>query len=126
MKEAKKNGLDYIYVVRKFDTNAETPYVGGSSSNKPINIYKVSVKTGEEQLVRSAFIGDIQITDFKKIIGGTQEQFVYNTIVSGDGSTVPASFIVPRAIVFSDISIEKNNGTQPKKPVVPNPLLEEK
>lgn len=126
IKQAKKDGLSYIYVVRKFDTNAEMPYMGGNSCTKPTAIYRVSTKTGEEQLVRSAYVGDIQITDFKKIIGGTQEQFVYNTLFSGGGSTVPATFITPRAVVFSDISIEKDNGTQPKKPVVPNPLTEEK
>lgn len=126
LKQARKDGLDFIYVVRKFDTNAEMPYMGGNSCTKPIAIYSVSTKTGDEQLVRSAFLGDIQVTDFKKIIGGTQEQFVYNTLISGGGCTAPASFITPKAIVFSDISIEKDNGTQPKKPVVPNPLAEEK
>jgi hypothetical protein len=125
LKEAHKNGLEYIYVVRKFDTNAESP-LGGGSSSKPVSIYKVSVKTGDEQLVRSAYVGDIQVTDFKKIMGGTEEQYVYNTMISGGGATVPASFIVPKAIVFNDVSIEKDNGTQPKKPVVPNPLEEEK
>ncbi len=128
LKEAQKNGLDFIYVIRKFDTNAEMPFGGGGnmSTSRPIAIYKVSSKTGEEQLVRSAYINDFQITDFKKIMGGTQEQFVYNTMVSGGGAMVPASFIVPKAIVFNDITIEKDNGTQPKKPVVPTPLLEEK
>lgn len=128
LKEAQKNGLEYIYVIRKFDTNSEMPFggQGGSSVSRPIAIYKVSAKTGEEQLVRSAYISDFQSTDFKKMIGGTQEQFVYNTLVSGGGATVPASFIVPKAIVINDITIEKDNGTQPKKPVVPNPLVEEK
>jgi hypothetical protein len=127
IKEAKRDGLEYIYVVRKFNTNAEMPlFSGNDASSKPIAIYRVSCKTGEEQLVRSAYISDFQMTDFKKIIGGTQEQFVYNTVISGEGTTVPASFIVPKAIVFDDISIEKDNGSQPKKPVVPNPLEEEK
>lgn len=125
-KEAKKNGLNYFYVVRKFDANAENPFYAGNSSSKPVLIYKVSVKTGEEQLVRSAYIDNFQVTDFKKIIGGTEEQFVYNTIDSGDGAAVPASYITPRAVVFSDISIEKDNGTKPKKPEVPNPLEEVK
>lgn len=121
-KEAKKNGLSYFYVVRKFDANVENPFFAGNSSSKPVLIYKVSTKTGEEQLVRSAYIDNFQVTDFKKIIGGTEEQIVYNTITSGEGTTVPASFITPRAIVFSDISIENDNGTKPTKPEVPNPL----
>lgn len=120
-KEAQKNGLEHFYIIRSLDKNSVMGFSGGNIS-KPISIYKVSVKTGEEQLVRSAFISEFEVADFKKIIGGTKEQFVYNTIFASGRGSFATSFIVPEAILFSEIAIEKNKGTQPQKPVVPNPL----
>jgi Predicted Zn-dependent proteases and their inactivated homologs len=125
--EAEKNGLEYIYVVRKFNVSN----IGQSRiffhkvgrnipASKPIKIYKVSVKTGEEQLVRSAVISDFQLAAFKQITHGTKEQIVYNTLLN---SSIPASFIVPQALVFDDINIEKNKNVKEKLPVVSNPLL---
>lgn len=121
-KEARKNGLEYFYIIRKLDKNAEMPFSGGNMSvSRPIAIYKVSVKTGMEQLVRSAFISEFEISDFKKIIGGAKEQFIYNTIYTDGAGGYPATFIVPQSVVFSDINIEKDKGTRPQKPIVPNP-----
>jgi hypothetical protein len=126
LKEAEKNGFDYLYVIRK----VEVPNMGMMASvsseegrtlpvTKPIDIYQVSVKTGQETLVRSAVVSDFPLTAFKHIIQGTKEQIVYNTLKG----SVPVSFIVPRAILFDDISIEKDRGTRPKLPVVSNPVV---
>jgi urease gamma subunit len=121
-KEARKNSLEYYYIIRKLDKNAAMPLSGGNMSvSRPIAIYKVSVKTGVEQLVRSAFISEFEAGDFKKIIGGAKEQFIYNTIFTDGAGGYPASFIVPQSIVFSEITIEKDKGTRPQKPIVPNP-----
>jgi hypothetical protein len=117
LKEAEKSGLEYIYVIRKLE--------GSSGRNlpisKPFSIYKVSVKTGEEQLIRSAVISEFQTTAFKQITKGTKEQNVYNTLLNG---SFPVSFIVPQAIVFNDINIEKDKTTKPKLPVVSNPVAQ--
>jgi hypothetical protein len=128
--EAEKNGLEYIYVIRKLEvSNAGNRSSGlqtgdrNSTVSKPIQIYKVLVKTGEEQLVRSAVISDLQMNAFKHIIHGTKEQIVYNTLLN---SSAPVSFITPVALVFDDISIEKDKSTKSKLPIVPNPLLVQK
>jgi hypothetical protein len=114
--EAGKNGLEHIYIIRKLEdsNNRNLPI------SKPFAIYKVSVKSGEEQLIRSAVIREFQTTVFKQITKGTKEQNVYNMLLN---SSVPASFIVPKALVFSDISIEKDKTTKPKLPIVSNPVL---
>ncbi|MGD0589543.1 MAG: metallopeptidase TldD-related protein [Bacteroidota bacterium] len=128
--EAEKNGLEYIYVIRKLDvSNAGNRPSGLQTGNrnltvsKPIQIYKVLVKTGEEELVRSAVISDLQMNAFKHITHGTKEQIVYNTLLN---SSVPVSFITPEALVFDDVSIEKDKSTKSKVPIVPNPLLVQK
>jgi hypothetical protein len=126
LKEAEKNGLGFIYLIRK----VEVPNMGMARSmdndddrdlpvTKPIYIFKVSVKTGEETLVRSALISEFAVNAFKHILGGSNEQMVYNTLKS----SVPVSFIVPQALLFDDIGIEKDRSTRPKLPVVPNPVM---
>lgn len=131
LEEYAKNGLEYIYVIKKLQVyNTAMNNVMTSTANrnltisKPIAIYKVSTKTGEEQLVRSAIINDFQTSAFKQIPYGTTEQIVYNTAAPRVGLEIPASFIVPQALVFEDISIEPDKGmTRTKLPVVPNPVL---
>lgn len=108
LKKAAKDGLEYIYVIRKFE------------DSRPIGVYQVSIKTGEEQLIRSAIISDFQMSRFKYITLGTREQIVYNTLLN---SSIPVSFIVPQALVFDDISIEKNKNVKSKLPLVSNPLI---
>jgi len=108
LKKAAKDGLEYIYVIRKFE------------DSRPIAVYKLSIKTGEEQLIRSAIISDFPMNKFKDITMGTREQIVYNTFLI---SSIPASFIVPQALVFDDVSIEKVKTVKSKLPPVSNPLL---
>ncbi len=127
--EAEKDGLDHIYIVRKVEVSNMGMNQSGNSYegrnlpiSEPIAIYKVSVKTGEETLVRSALISEFPVTAFKYIAQGTKEQIVYNTLKG----SVPVSFIVPKALVFNDISIEKDRSTKPKLPIVPNPVITQK
>jgi len=117
LNEAEKNGLEYIYVIRKLEP------AGNKAISKPMGVYKLFVKTGEEHFMRSAIISDLPRTAFKQIALGTKEQFVYNTLLN---SSVPVSFIVPQAIVFNDMSIEKDKSTKAKVPIVSNPLLVQK
>ena len=133
LKEAEKNGLDFVYVIRKLEVAnagqirslASMMGMGGRSLavSKPIGVYRIMVKTGEEQLVRSAVISEFQLNKFKDIMLGSKEQIVYNTLLN---SSVPVSFIVPQVLVFNDVSIEKDKNTKPKLPIVSNPLLSQK
>ena len=131
LKEAEKNGLEFIYLIRKLEvsnpgqirTLASMMGGRGLAVSKPVGVYRIMVKTGEEQLVRSAVISEFQLTKFKDIMLGSSEQIVYNTMLNG---AVPASFIVPKVLVFNDVSIEKDKNTKPKLPIVMNPLLSQK
>jgi len=106
--ETAKNGLDYYYIIRKLE-----------GDNKPLAIYRVSVKTGEEKMVRSANITDFPMLSLKYALGGTSEEYVCNTL---RWQSMGVSYIVPRAMAFNDISIEKDNSPKSKLPLVPNPL----
>lgn len=131
LKEAEKNGLEFIYVIRKLEvsnpgqTRSLASMMGGRNLavSKPIGVFKLMVKTGEEQMVRSAVISEFQVNQFKDIMLGSKEQIVYNTLLN---SSVPVSFIVPQVLVFNDVSIEKDKNTKPKLPPVSNPLFSQK
>lgn len=114
-------------------------YMSASSTgtfavSRPIYIYRISVKDGMEELVRTAKIADLSLKSFKRIVGVAAPQEVYNTMQRGKRGTyyqsryalvgVPASFIVPKAIVFQEIEIEKDKDIVYKKePIVPSPMM---
>jgi hypothetical protein len=142
---AKEEDYEYAYIVRKMaNPMAGVPglsaFVSASntgvfSASRPIYIYRISVKDGQEELVRSAKIADLSLKSFKRIVGVADTQEVYNTLQKGkrDGYSTwnskfalvgaPASFIVPKAIVFQELEIEKDKDIVLKKEtIVPSPM----
>ena len=120
--ETAKNGLEYYYIVRKFETSNIVQSIQPSPSGftKPVAIYKVSVKTGNEELVRCANISEFPLLSFKYALGGTTEKVAYNLV---NNTVLPISYIVPKAMAFNDISLEKDNSPKGKLPIVENPLV---
>jgi len=146
---AKEEDYEYAYIVRKIanpmagapglSTFVSSLNTGVFCISRPIYIYRINVVDGTEELVRSAKIADLSLKSFKRIIGVADTQAVYNILQKGNQggfSTyrsmftligAPASFIVPQAIVFQELEIEKEKDIVLKKePVVPHPLLSEK
>jgi hypothetical protein len=120
--EAERSGLEYYYIIRKMETVNMAQYIqaGNSGLTKPIGIYKVSVKTGKETLVRSAIISEFPMLSFKYVVAGTSEQEARNTSY---GNSLVVSYIIPKAIAFNDVSIEKDNTPKSKLPIVESPLV---
>ena len=143
---AKEEDYEYAYIVRKMaNPMAGVPGLnsfvaslntGVFSVSRPIYIYRIYVKDGREELVRSCKISDLSLKSFKRIIGVADTQLVYNIVQRGkqDGYPTwrskfalvgaPASFIVPQAIVFQELEVEKDkNIVLKREPIVPTPLL---
>jgi hypothetical protein len=143
---AKEEDYEYAYIVRKMaNPMAGVPglsaFVPSSNTgvfgiSRPVYIYKISVADGKEELVRSAKIADLSLKSFKRIVGVTDTQEVYNTIQKGKQGSystyqsrftlvgAPASFIVPKAIVFQELEVEKDKEIVLKKEtIVPSPML---
>ena len=137
---AKEEDYEYAYIVRKMAN--PTAGVPGLSAfvpslntgifgiSRPIYIYRVSVKDGTEELIRSAKISDLSLKSFKRIIGVADTQVVYNTLRKNFSgyqfplAGAPAGFIVPKAIVFQELEVEKDKDIVLKKEtIVPSPLL---
>jgi hypothetical protein len=100
-----------------------------------VYIYRINVSDGKEELVRSAKIADLSLKSFKRIVGVADTQEVYNTTQTGKQggfSTyqsrfnlvgAPATFIVPKAIVFQELEVEKDKDIVLKKEtIVPSPM----
>ena len=146
---AKEEDYEYAYIVKKMaNPMAGVPglsaFVPSSNTgtfgiSKPLYVYRISVKDGKEELVRSAKIADLSLKSFKRIVGVADTQEVYNTLQKGKAggfSTyrsgfalvgAPASFIVPKAIVFQELEVEKDKDiVLRKETIVPSPILSEK
>jgi hypothetical protein len=144
---AKEEDYEYAYIVRKMASpmagvpglSAFIPQsnTGVFNVSRPLYVYRISVEDGKEELVRSAKLADLSLKSFKRIVGVSDTQEVYNTVQNGKSDHMwgygthqyalagaPASFIVPRAIVFQELEIEKDNSIiLRREPIVPNPLL---
>jgi hypothetical protein len=141
---AKEEDYEYAYIVRKMASPmAGVPglsvFLSASNTgnwgiSRPVYIYRISVKDGKEELVRSAKIADLSLKSFKRIVGVADTQEVYNTVQRGKQSYyssynfalvgAPASFIVPKAIIFQELEVEKDKDIVLKKEtIVPSPLL---
>ena len=142
---AKEEDYEYAYIVRKMaNPMANVPGLSAFTQtgdaafaiSRPVYIYRISVKDGTEELVRSSKISDLSLKSFKRIVGVSSEKQVYNTLLKGkqrnysswrsefDLFGIPSSFIVPQAIVFQELEVEKDKTIVLKKEtMVPNPLL---
>lgn len=143
---AKDEGLEYGIVVRKIKSTVtgnmpstdRIMFMYGNQQKKNLEeliyVYKVFVKDGHEELIRSVEIDDPSISSMRHILGVSKKQIVYNNLMpfcnenspySIDG--VPTSFITPNAVLLEELEVrkEKRNYT-PKPPVVESPLLSNK
>jgi hypothetical protein len=112
---AKEEDYEYAYIVRK-------------GVSKPTYMYRISVKDGKEELVRSSKIGDVSLKSFKRIVGVADTQIVYNTLQKGyfgyAVSGTPTSYIVPQAVIFQELEVEKDKDIVLKKEaIVGSPLV---
>lgn len=144
---AKEEDLEYAYIIRKLeDQNSPTDvgdesssfYGGGGndskkSTSKLLYVYKVSVKDGSEELVRTVKIDGFSIKTFKRILGVANKQFVYNKVSKGnqnyfnswnwDLNGILSTFIVPDGILFEELDLQKDKKpVMAKPPVVQNPV----
>lgn len=153
LKLAREEGLEYGILVRKLksqvtginrrmDPMAWLTMTGDrreeTSLTDPLLVYRIFVKDGREELIRSARLGSVTLSTMRHIMGSAKQRIVYNTLapaVSGEDvyysfarsvSTqgVPSTFIVPKALIFEEMDVEnEKRDFTPKMPVVVSPLV---
>lgn len=100
---AKEEGLQVAYIIR-------------DNFNDPA-VYKIDIKTGNEQLMKKCRLGATSIKSLRRFIFSSQELQVDN----GPSITI----IAPKSMLINEMEIEKtNNITKPKPIIVSNPLLD--
>ena len=117
---AQEEGLDYGLIVREITPNISELKM----------VYKVDIKTGKEELFRSAGFKGLTYNDMRKIVDAGNQKRVLNTTAGDDPqhnsdyiNGCPATFITPDAFLFKDLEINKlNRPILNKLPVVKNPL----
>ena len=109
-------------------------YIKSDEYIKPIYVYRINVKDGSETLVRTTKMGTFKMKSFKQVMAVSKELVPFNRMISGKGNRfygydeyrlvgIPASFILPKAIIFRELDIEKDEEVMRlKEPLVPNPL----
>lgn len=136
---AKEEDYDYAYIVVKLPASLiNLPgidnYMKSSDYIKPIYVYRINVKDGSETLVRTTKMGLFKMKSFKQVVAVSKEMEPFNRMISGKGNPfygydeyklngIPASFILPKAIIFRELDVEKDEEVMRlKEPLVPNPL----
>jgi hypothetical protein len=105
---AKEEDLDYAYIVRRF------------RGNGPLSIYRIYVADGREELLRGAILPDLNIRSYKRMLGTSNSELIYNSYKFGHFST----YIAPNALLFEELEVSRNNNITFKKPfIVPQPEL---
>ncbi|MEG2070670.1 MAG: metallopeptidase TldD-related protein, partial [Bacteroidales bacterium] len=139
---AKEEDYEYAYIITKLASRdmeqipGMSKYMPENEMARPIYAYKISVKDGSETLVRMTKLSSINIKSFKRIFAVASEQQAYNTLLKGKRqfdinstydfklSGIPTSFILPKAIIFEELEVEKDKDIIMKKePFIQNPLL---
>lgn len=110
--EAKKQGLDYCLIVKNAGDGRR---YGGA-----MNVYKVYVDDGREEMIRQASMSVLSRRDFRKILAASKESAVYNYV---DGEREFTSIICPEAILVEEVEFHPSEIPTYKEEVyVPSPL----
>ena len=98
---AKEEDFEYAYIIHDIWLNL---------------ISRIKVADGTEELVRGAVVSDTNLKTFKRIIGATEKELIYN--FDNPQTTV----IFPEAILFEDMDVTRMANIDFKKPyIVPKP-----
>ena len=125
VESAKQEGLKYGIMLKP---------VKKSNGHQPVNIYRVWVDDGHEELLSSVYVNDLPDNAMKRIIGSTGNEIVYNTFLgNGYGMNVTRSltrglmvtYIVPDGMLFEEGEVKfTRKPVVTGKPVVKSPLVE--
>ena len=141
---AKEEDLEYAYIVRKVlsdaagvESESQVYYYGASAPkadlSKTIQVYRVKVSDGSEELVSLAEVQGLTVKSFKRLLATSSEMQVYNTMINPVNSDlqnwgykltgIPASIIMPEGLLFEEIDVVKEKqGVVKNIPVVSNPV----
>jgi hypothetical protein len=113
--KAKAEGLDYAFIVKESQ----------SKGAGFITVYKVSVKSGVETILRSALLEEITLKELKKTLGASKEAYVRHIQTNSMGGPGVMTIIAPEALLLEEVEIKPTNSYfEKEEEIVKSPLLE--
>jgi hypothetical protein len=115
---AKKDGLEHALIFR------HSPLLMGV-----VNVSRISVKDGKEELLRNALLPDVNFRMLRRILGASGSYEAHNlnssNFLNGGGNVPEMSFIVPKALLFESMDVRPFEiPVLKEEEYVSNPLLE--
>lgn len=98
IKLAREEGLSFGLIVR--DANFGVMPI--------FNVYRVDVKSGEETLVRSALLRELDMRTLRNVVGTSASLQVYHA-ANLDNGTKPTSVIAPTAVLIEEMEFERGS-----------------
>lgn len=106
---AKDDGLPYAIMIKRI------PY----GNYMAVNIYKVNLENGKEELLRLAQVNPLTIRSLRRIQGSGNEHIVFNS----QGHNGLSSYIVPNGLLVDEVEVEGSSAPfLGRKNLVDNPL----
>ena len=138
LKMCKEMDLEYgLMVKRMSDVTPFYNYVESFSSlmpsgksnelfvSYPLEVYKVYVKDGREELVKGCNFANLSLKSLKDITAMGNDPFVFNHENKGASGDLPTSFVAPSFIIDDmEINAEKDQNKRP--PMMKNPCFSNK
>jgi len=127
--------LDYGILVKRMNSKSFAGKYGSSDSfysssekedqlQQPIEVYKVYVKNGHEELIRGAEFGAVTVRALRDIVASGGQDYVYNHLLreAFGRSGISVSIVVPSVLV-EEMEFKKQSGEIPKLPVLKHPYF---
>jgi len=128
----KEMGLEYGIIVRKLkDKNLEmektfdfSRLIGMPQKEKeltpPLEVYRVWVKDGKEELIRGAEFEAVTVKTLKDISQTADDYYVHNFLLGHDDQ-LPTSIVAP-SILIEEMELKKTEAKATKPPYLKSPL----
>ena len=94
IEQARAEGLEYALIVRN----------NYPSNLGVINVYRVTLATGQEELLRAAEFQSLSLKNLRKLVGSSEEAVHHLLSTAGNGSY--NSYIVPQALLLGTVDIQ--------------------
>jgi predicted Zn-dependent protease len=123
--EARRQGKPYGIVIRDIaGGNTNTQSFGYQAfKGTPRLVYRVDVRTGQEELVRGVELVGTPLTSINKVVATDGEERVFNGYCGAESGFVPVSTVAPAALV-SELELQRVARAKERSPILPAPWSE--
>jgi predicted Zn-dependent protease len=122
MAEARKQGKPFGLVIRDIQGgNTNTASYGYQAfKGTPRLVYRVDVRTGNEELVRGVELVGTPLASVNKLLATSDQPRVFNGYCGAESGYVPVSTVAP-AVLVGEIELQRVARANERSPILPSP-----